>query len=418
MSSRRFVSITIAGTILLPLFFQLRGAVYHSAEPLLDSGGMLANVPLPVSLPACALWIAVLHRFRSAAPAIGALAALFAVMLLTSILSAHSVDLQARKLLLLLQFLAPTCALVVGQMFDPPAREPILEKTFLWMLAVLIPLQLGLTLARGEYRTTHDMVLFSIYQHRQFAPVVFVGAYIIALFALWQTRARTALLVLGLVMAVQAAMSFSTLAVGLLVLGLLAFAATQRSRPSTALALGAALVLLASFWTLRDTNEFRAKSDPGFVSAYLSDDEAMAMMERARSAADEKKYLPANVRSRLEDWKTYGGGILESPATAALGHRETLDRAISTSAHNYYLDFVYNFGLVAIAPLLGLLAYTLYLVARKRRALFADPATLGLALVVLFMLLVDSNFKVTLRQPYPGVFTFFLWGVLLSRLRA
>jgi hypothetical protein len=31
-------------------------------------------------------------------------------------------------------------------------------------------------------------------------------------------------------------------------------------------------------------------------------------------------------------------------------------------------------------------------------------------------LALDNNMKVTLRQPYPGVFGFFLWGILLSRL--
>ena len=30
---------------------------------------------------------------------------------------------------------------------------------------------------------------------------------------------------------------------------------------------------------------------------------------------------------------------------------------------------------------------------------------------------IDSNFKVTLRQPYPGIFAYFMWGLLLSRLR-
>lgn len=38
-------------------------------------------------------------------------------------------------------------------------------------------------------------------------------------------------------------------------------------------------------------------------------------------------------------------------------------------------------------------------------------------MLVRFLVLVDSNFEVTLRQPYPGIFAFFLWGLLLARLR-
>jgi drug/metabolite transporter superfamily protein YnfA len=56
------------------------------------------------------------------------------------------------------------------------------------------------------------------------------------------------------------------------------------------------------------------------------------------------------------------------------------------------------------------------LVRRQKSAVLGDLGLLGLTLVVLFLVLIDSNFKVTLRQPYPGVFTFFLWGLLLAKL--
>jgi hypothetical protein len=36
---------------------------------------------------------------------------------------------------------------------------------------------------------------------------------------------------------------------------------------------------------------------------------------------------------------------------------------------------------------------------------------------VVFALFVDSMFKVPLRQPYPGIFFFFLWGLLLAQLQ-
>jgi hypothetical protein len=36
--------------------------------------------------------------------------------------------------------------------------------------------------------------------------------------------------------------------------------------------------------------------------------------------------------------------------------------------------------------------------------------------VVLFLILTDNSLKVGMRQPYPGILTFFFWGVLLSRL--
>jgi len=35
-----------------------------------------------------------------------------------------------------------------------------------------------------------------------------------------------------------------------------------------------------------------------------------------------------------------------------------------------------------------------------------------------FLVVIDNDLKVTFRQPYPGLFGFFLWGLLLSRLAA
>lgn len=43
--------------------------------------------------------------------------------------------------------------------------------------------------------------------------------------------------------------------------------------------------------------------------------------------------------------------------------------------------------------------------------------TWWLTVIVFYLVVIDSNFKVTLRQPYPGIFAYFMWGLLLSRLR-
>ena len=125
--------------------------------------------------------------------------------------------------------------------------------------------------------------------------------------------------------------------------------------------------------------------------------------------------LPVNVQNRLADWALYSNGISESGRTLLFGHSEPPPREVKTSAHNWYLDFVYNFGLVPLVPLLALIVYTAWLFFRSRKTL--QGQTWWLAALVAFMVLVDSNFKVTLRQPYPGIFAFFIWGLLLTRLR-
>jgi O-antigen ligase len=98
-----------------------------------------------------------------------------------------------------------------------------------------------------------------------------------------------------------------------------------------------------------------------------------------------------------------------------LGHAKRPDRTKFPSAHNYYLDFIYNFGFISLIPLLAVIGYTLGKIYQHREEILKSPGLLGIAAVVVFMLLADNSLKVGLRQPYSGILTFFLWGVLLSR---
>jgi hypothetical protein len=120
---------------------------------------------------------------------------------------------------------------------------------------------------------------------------------------------------------------------------------------------------------------------------------------------------------RINYMQRYVDGITESLGTSLTGHAQPIERTEIPSAHNYYLDFVYNFGLLSIAPLTGLIVYTCALVLKRARRIIESPDLFGLTALVLLLLFVDNNLKVTFRQPYPGVLGFFIWGVLLTRLR-
>ena len=131
---------------------------------------------------------------------------------------------------------------------------------------------------------------------------------------------------------------------------------------------------------------------------------------------DELDQSPLAKRSHY--WEYYAKGIVSGFNVFLFGHAESPDRLKSPSAHNYYLDFIYRFGSLAILPLMTVLGYTLVMVLRFREAIRASPSLLGLTVVVLFLLLVDNSLKVGLRQPYPGIITFFFWGLLLARIES
>ena len=72
-------------------------------------------------------------------------------------------------------------------------------------------------------------------------------------------------------------------------------------------------------------------------------------------------------------------------------------------------------------PLLWLIFYTVKQVgqyATKSSYLNKNNVSVlsALSVIVLYLLFVDNLFRVSLRQPYSGIFTFFLWGLLISKL--
>jgi hypothetical protein len=194
-----------------------------------------------------------------------------------------------------------------------------------------------------------------------------------------------------------AAASYSLLAL-VLVLGGVAVYALRTRRRAALLALVLALASAGAYLGPQ-------MSEPDLRHKYALDTSAAAS-------------LPPAVSDRVGLWVRYAGEIGESWRGFLFGQPRPPERSVAVSAHNYYLDFVYNFGVVAFLPFLWLIAYTLSLLWRSRSQVWQEPALLGLAMVVLFVLVLDSNAKVPLRQPYPGIFFFFLWGLLLARLQA
>ena len=127
--------------------------------------------------------------------------------------------------------------------------------------------------------------------------------------------------------------------------------------------------------------------------------------------------IPSNWTQRFNDWLLFGRAMMLDPLRILIGSPEPISRSVKTSAHNFYIDFLYNFGLIALLPILTLLAWTIRALWCHRARLIRDQGLFALSMVVLFILLVDNNFKVVLRQPYSGIAAYFLWGLLVAMLR-
>ena len=126
-------------------------------------------------------------------------------------------------------------------------------------------------------------------------------------------------------------------------------------------------------------------------------------------------YDHSNLIDRVHIWKWYASHILSSSQAILIGNPTKPFRDQYPSAHNYYLDLVYNFGLLSLIPMMTVIVITFKKILMLKATFFKDPLSVGLVLVLIF-LLAENLIKVGLRQPYPGIITFFLWGLLLSRL--
>lgn len=397
----------ITGGILLPLFLLLSGKVYNSEVPLYDSGGRIDTVPLPLSVAVCLTGLLLFRKDAGRATGAGVFVFAFtAILAISGLIASDLSGFSSRKAILAGQFLLPTMGLILGQLINDD--DQLIPRVFFCVLAVFVPLQLLVGWWQGALSLTHHLYLFSIYQHFQFVPVVFVAAYCLVLGSPFATDKRNKLLLMP-VMGIYAVSSVSYLAMGLFASGTLAYLATQgfRERGVSSHRKDFLLPLLAGGLLV------------GAVSATVG---ARGVETRydvgqffGKFSAVAEGRLPLNVSERFDDWSRFGSGVAENTKSLFFGHADPLPREVRTSAHNWYLDLAYNFGVVSLVPTGILIVVTFCMAWRKRARL--ENYLYWLFGIVLFLVLVDANFKVMLRQPYPGLFSFFLWGVLLSKLQ-
>lgn len=404
---QNFIIWLIAATLIFPIFFQLSGGVFDSQDLVIDSKGVLNRLPLPLSIGTCFFGVIIfLQNYRKAWHAIAFVSALVITMSLSVLLAGSAHGVEGRKIILALQFLLPTIGLILGQLMHDDSN--VIPKAFMWILLIFVPLQLFVGWWQHTLTLTHYLYAFSIYQHFQFVPVIFVMAFCFVIVHLWDDK-KTILRALIFIMGVYVIASASFLAIAayscfVIVFFILKMSKLKAKRLTGWIAFGACIVVAAAVVAIYFNVAKNSKS--------IIDDNAQ-YTNKFQALVEGK--LPVNVIGRLSDWKLYGGWITENERTLLFGHVSPPSREVITSAHNWYLDFAYNFGLIALLPIFSLIIFTFWQAWRLRRHL--SEQTLWLAGLVAFLVLVDSSFKVTLRQPYPGIFAYFLWGLLLSRFR-
>ncbi|MEN6318165.1 MAG: hypothetical protein ABFD82_05370 [Syntrophaceae bacterium] len=411
-SSRRYdhlVAAAIALGIFLPMFFQIKGGIFSDTVMVFDSRGLISRLPVPLSAAVCLIGIPLLiRRYRNAIPSLAVVLASVILMFISSLITARGQygDFQG-KVVLLLQFVLPMSALVLGQLYEEiDGNMFVLSKVFFTVLCVIILLEIFCSWHEG-YRLRifpPNIYLFSIYQHLQYVPVVFTAAFLLVLFGLGPHGGFKKWIVIFMpIMVFYIVVSAAVNGILLFVLGTLLYVLFyERPNLRTLVKLAGVVILIALMIC-------------GYLYYFRGDrilDEKFSISQTNKTGVIK---IPG-IQERLAYWKFYGKAATKDVPSFLMGNARRPDRGQYISAHNYYLDFVYHFGFIPFVPLLVLIGATLYGMYQKRREVCASPALLGITIVVLFLLFVDNMMKVGLRQPYPGIFTFFVWGILISKL--
>jgi hypothetical protein len=419
---RRPFQFILIGLLIAPVFFQIDGGLFQDPSFAFDAQGSIMRLPLPLSVSAVFLGIGVLGNYGQASRTLAVLFFSALLFVLTSLVVAEGRAYQeGAKLVLLAQFLLPMFGLVLGEMFGMSDRgEGILQSTACVILLLVLPAQLAASWSNGYTVLSPHVYVFSIYQHLLFFPMIVSALVICAAVGLWG-KSVIGSGVIMLLLPVSAVYVFSTNSVAALMGIVLAFAGfgwfhlrKRAGRAHVALLLVAAVSLLVVFSAAKESGWLAKQLVP---EAQVIDQDSWRGKLSAPTGSNAPA-LPIGIIERLEHWRFFYSGLLESSRSFLVGHAVPPDRSKHPSALNYWLDTAYNFGAVSLVPLFSILIWTLYALWKERGRLSKDSAMFGLALAVLYLLFFANMLKVGMRQPYSGIITFFLWGLLIARLRS
>ena len=422
-SVRRFYNYGIAVLILIPVFLSAEAGLFRSSAMVYDSGGVLTRLPVPLSVLACLVGIPLLGRYERANVSLAYIFSSFVLMLIASMVSTggNGSDAQA-KMLLLLQFTLPMTALVLGQLFAHESDvQVVVKNAFLLVLWLVVPLQLLSTIMDGTFYLAPKIWIFSIYQHLQYVPVIFVSAYLVSTYCqIEKNKVSILTLMLIPIIGIYTVWSQSMSAIILYSIGTLGLVFIHhRGKINKLLILSVITAFLASgsflfftknlngglYWS-RNTDVRTMEERHGMPANGLTN-----QAKRHLSIVDK-----VNVSSRIDYWKYHLEKSTISAKGFLFGIPDRPDRQEFESVHNYYIDLLYNYGLISLIPILVLIAYTFALLYRHRSRVLSSPDIMILSLTVMYLIIIDNSIKVGLRQPYPGIFTFFVWGMLTAKL--
>ena len=429
-----------------------------------DHNNDLTKIPLPISILFCSFLIFLIGKYNDSKISLYFLCLSF-ILISFIILVNHNKDYKflIQKFVNLSQFMIPYLGLIVGQMiYKQISKDQIIEKTLFLFLMFFIPFQMFSSSIQQVPALTPYVYLFSIYQHLQYVSTVFMMSFIVCFTMLWDIKYFKLFLVPLAYVMLQYSILANSLTVSILLkLGLSCFLVYKlifyfKDKFNLLLLLTTFIVFNPEMLSLYDKNkiknfigntnnyavsEYKEKdikpieildsklnkssenTNNNVISEYKKRDiKPIEILDNKLNKSSENtniSFLPVNAKIRMIYWEYYLKEIFNDKRILFLGSYK--DNNTQYGPHNYYLELIYSYGVFSLLPILILILYSIYLFKlllyqfkkiNSRDRLFC----LTLFFCLFFYLFIDNNFKVSLKQPYSGIFIFFLWGVFISKI--
>ena len=402
---------TIVVFLVFPLFFQLSNGIFHNPDLLYDHGARIEYLPIPVSLLACYLGILLIGKYERSHVSLWFVFTTFILMLVSTLISTEeATKWQQEKFILMIQFLLPMFAMVLGNMCAGLKDDGrLLEKAILLVVVSVVIVQLAASFIQDIGVLSPYLYVFSIYQHIQYVSTILCCGYVLAVFALCGNRKwRLWLILMAAPMGLFAIYSRSYVAIGALTLGLALFAVFSALRDKALPRYQAVLLMV-----LAVSGGILGK---GFSDGQLWNSGSVGISLEADGAGAGKirRYEIGDV---ISVWQSRTRELSRSMPLVLSGRAHRSERTVYSDVYNYYLELAISFGIFSVFPILTLIVVSGYWVIKRSRIVLSSPSLVGLVIVTIYLVLVVNSVSVGMRQLYPGLVSFFLWGLLLSRLR-
>lgn len=116
-----------------------------------------------------------------------------------------------------------------------------------------------------------------------------------------------------------------------------------------------------------------------------------------------------SVTLRVQIWNVYVNDIWENNSLFFGSRLLDLDKKYN-GAHNLFIDSIYKFGLLLTIPFFYLFIFIFFSIIKE-----SDSKKKQILILFFLFLLTENFFKVSLKQPYSGIISYYIFAILLFK---